>query len=68
MGPFISTGESRDEMNATICRVHNNLNCYHGNVLQSNNDSTKNSTKLTSALLRRQRNKVSLALCLALLK
>ena len=28
-------------MNEITCCLHNNFNCYYGNVLQSNNDSTK---------------------------
>ena len=30
-----------DKRNAITCRTHNNFNCYHGNVLQSNNESNK---------------------------
>ena len=40
---FIFRAISRrlDKRNAITCRTHNNFNCYHGNVLQSNNESTK---------------------------
>ena len=34
-------------MNEITCCLHNNFNCYNGNVLQSNNDSTKKKTYLT---------------------
>ena len=40
---FIFRAISRrlDKRNAITCRTHNNFNCYHGNVFQSNNESTK---------------------------
>ena len=31
--PLITKEESRDKMNAFTCRIHNNFNCYYGNVL-----------------------------------
>ena len=39
--PLITKKESRDKMNAITCRIQNNFNFSHGNILQSNNDSTK---------------------------
>ena len=49
MEPLITKEESRDKMNAITCRIHNDFNCYYGNVFQSNNDSTqKNMTGLLS--------------------
>ena len=30
-----------DKINAITCRINNNFNFYHVNVLQSNNESTK---------------------------
>ena len=41
MEPLITKEESRDKMNAITCRIHNDFNCYYGNVFQSNNDSTQ---------------------------
>ena len=55
-------------MQTLVVFINSNFNCYHGNILQSNNGSTKNLTQLTSALLGRQCIKVSLALCFAPLK
>ena len=36
----VNSGATYYEKGIT-CRIHNNFNRYHGNVLQSNNDSTK---------------------------
>ena len=39
--PLITKEEWRHKINVITSRIYNNLNCYYGNVLQSNNDSTK---------------------------
>ena len=31
--PLTTKEEFRDKMNAFTCRIHNNFNCYYGNVL-----------------------------------
>ena len=31
--PLTTKEESKDKMNAFTCRIHNNFNCYYGNVL-----------------------------------
>ena len=43
--PLITKEALRDRMNAS-----NNFNCYYGNVLQSSDESTKNTNLLTYGL------------------
>ena len=66
MEPLITKEESRHKINIITSRIHNNLNCYYGNVLQSNTDSTKKKKFiLLNDLLSKQCKKVSVAVCFA---